>query len=254
MPGPQNPKIASMTTPALASAFAPTGTLRATINIGNAVLAGMAPGATQPHGVSVDIAGELARRLGVPVSFVVCATAAKAVEAVQQGICDITFLAVDPARAVDIDYAAPYVVIEGAYMVKNDSPLTANEQVDKPGHRIAVGKGSAYDLFLTRNIKNATIERFGSSQEVVDSFLAQGLEVAAGVKQQLELDAKRVPGLRLLPGRFMEIRQAIGAPKGRGEEAGAYLLAFIEELKATGFVAEALKRHGIEGAAVAPAA
>jgi polar amino acid transport system substrate-binding protein len=145
------------------------------------------------------------------------------------------------------------VVIEGAYMVKNDSPLTDNDQADKPGHRIAVGKGSAYDLYLTRNIKNATIERFGSSQEVVDGFLVQGLEVAAGVKQQLELDAKRVAGLRLLPGRFMEIRQAIGAPKGRGEEAGVYLLAFIEELKATGFVAEALKRHGIEGAAVAPA-
>ncbi len=238
---------------ALARAFAPTGTLRATINIGNAVLAGMAPGAAQPHGVSVDIATELARRLGVPVSFVVCATAAKAVEAVQQGICDITFLAVDPARAVDIDYAAPYVVIEGAYMVKNDSPLTDNTQADKPGHRIAVGKGSAYDLFLTRNIKNATIERFGSSQEVVDGFLARGLEIAAGVKQQLELDARRVPGLRLLPGRFMEIRQAFGTPKGRGAEAGAYLLAFIEELKAGGFVADALQRHGIEGAAVAPA-
>ena len=214
-----------MPPPALVSAFAPTGTLRATINIGNAVLAGMAPGATQPHGVSVDIASELARRLGVPVSFVVCSTAAKAVEAVQQGICDITFLAVDPARAVDIDYAAPYVVIEGAYMVKNDSPLTDNDQADKAGHRIAVGKGSAYDLFLTRNIKNATIVRFGSSQEVVDGFLAQGLEVAAGVKQQLELDARRVPGLRLLPGRFMEIRQAIGAPKGRGEEAGAWVTA-----------------------------
>jgi polar amino acid transport system substrate-binding protein len=242
-----------MTSPALVSAFAPTGTLRATINIGNAVLAGMAPGATQPHGVSVDIATELARRLGVPVSFVVCSTAAKAVEAVQQGICDITFLAVDPARAVDIDYAAPYVVIEGAYMVKDDSPLKDNAEVDAAGHRIAVGKGSAYDLFLTRAIKEGTLVRFASSQEVVDGFLAQGLEVAAGVKQQLELDAKRVPGLRLLPGRFMEIRQAIGAPKGRGDEAAAYLLAYIEELKATGFVADALKRHGIEGAAVAPA-
>jgi polar amino acid transport system substrate-binding protein len=242
-----------MTTPALVSAFAPTGTLRATINIGNAVLAGMAQGATQPHGVSVDIATELARRLGVPVSFVVCSTAAKAVEAVQQGICDITFLAVDPARAVDIDYAAPYVVIEGAYMVKNDSPLKDNADVDAAGHRIAVGKGSAYDLFLTRAIKAGTLVRFASSQEVVDGFLAQGLEVAAGVKQQLELDARRVPGLRLLPGRFMEIRQAIGAPKGRGDAAAAYLLAYIEELKATGFVADALKRHGIEGAAVAPA-
>lgn len=241
-----------MTTPAVVYALAPQGKLRATINIGNPVLAGMAAGASEPHGVSVDIARELAKRLGVPPAFVICATAAKAVEAVKAGACDICFLAVDPARAVDIDYAAPYVLIEGAYMVRNDSPLTDNSQVDEPGIRMAVGNGSAYDLFLTREIKSATLVRFNSSQEVIDGFMSQGLEVAAGVKQQLEADAKRVPGLRLLPGRFMEIRQAIGAPRGR-DAAGAYLLDFIEELKATGFIAAALKRHGIEGAAVAPA-
>lgn len=242
-----------MSSPAILSALAPTGTLRATINIGNPVLAGLAEGAQKPHGVSVDIATELARRLGVTPAFVICATAAKAVEAVKAGQVDICFLAVDPARAVDIDYAAPYVVIEGAYMVRSDSPLKDNAEVDRTGIRISAGKDSAYDLFLTREIKNASIVRFGSSQEVIDSFLSQGLEVAAGVKQQLEMDARRVPGLRMLPGRFMEIRQAIGATRGRGEAAGAYLYAFIEELKASGFVAEALKRHGIEGAAVAPA-
>lgn len=240
-----------MTPSLIISTLAPLGKLRATINIGNPVLAGLAAGATEPHGVSVDIARELARRLGVPAELVICATAAKAVEAVKAGACDITFLAVDPARAVDIDYAAPYVVIAGAYMVKQDSPLTDNAQVDRPANRVAVGKGSAYDLFLTREFKHATLVRFHSSQEVVDGFMAQGLEVAAGVKQQLEADAKRVPGLRLLPGQFMEIRQAIGAPKGRAA-AGEYLLAFIEELKAAGFIAAALKRHGIEGAAVAP--
>ena len=240
-----------MTTNLVSSTLAPQGKLRATINIGNPVLAGMAAGAAEPHGVSVDIARELARRLGVPVEFVICPTAARAVEAVKAGACDLTFLAVDPARAVDIDYAAPYVVIAGAYMVKQDSPLTDNAQVDQPGNRLAVGKGSAYDLFLTREIKHATLVRFNSSQEVVDGFLSQGLEVAGGVKQQLEADAKRVPGLRLLPCQFMQIRQAIGAPKGR-EAAAEYLLAFIEELKATGFVAAALTRHGIEGAAVAP--
>ncbi len=240
-----------MTPSLITSTLAPLGKLRATINIGNPVLAGMAAGAAEPHGVSVDIARELARRLGVPAEFVICATAARAVEAVKAGACDLTFLAVDPARAVDIDYAAPYVVIAGAYMVKQDSALTDNAQVDQPGNRLAVGRGSAYDLFLTREIKHATLVRFNSSQEVVDGFMSQALEVAAGVKQQLEADAKRVPGLRLLPGQFMEIRQAIGAPKGR-EAAGEYLLAFIEELKAAGFVAAALKRHGIEGAAVAP--
>ena len=235
------------------SVLAPLGKLRATINIGNPVLAGMAPGAIEPHGVSVDIARELAQRLGVPAEFVICATASKAVEAVKAGACDLTFLAVDPARAEDIDYAAPYVVIAGAYMVRQDSVLTDNAEVDRTGNRIAVGKGSAYDLYLSREIKHATLVRFNSSQEVVDGFLAQALEVAGGVKQQLEADARRVPGLRLLPGQFMEIRQAIGAPKGRAGAAD-YLLRFIEELKATGFVAAALKRHGIEGAAVAPPA
>jgi polar amino acid transport system substrate-binding protein len=242
-----------MPSPAIVSALCPTGALRATINIGNPVLAGLAEGAQKPHGVSVDIATELARRLGVEPAFVICATAAKAVEAVKAGQADICFLAVDPARAVDIDYAAPYVTIEGAYMVKNDSPLKDNAEVDRAGIRIATGKGSAYDLFLTREIKNATLVRFNSSQEVVDGFLAQGLEVASGVKQQLEADAKRVPGLRMLPGRFMEIRQAIGATRGRGEAAVTYLYEFIEELKASGFVADALERHGIEGAGVAPA-
>ena len=242
-----------MTPSLITSTLAPLGKLRATINIGNPVLAGMAAGAAEPHGVSVDIARELARRLGVPVEFVICATAARAVEAVKAGACDLTFLAVDPARAVDIDYAAPYVVIAGAYMVRHGSTLTDNTEVDRPENRVAVGKGSAYDLFLSREIKHATLVRFNSSQEVVDGFMSQALEVAAGVKQQLEADARRVPGLRLLPGQFMEIRQAIGAPKGRAA-AGEYLLAFIEELKASGFVAAALKRHGIEGAAVAPPA
>ena len=242
-----------MSSPALVSAFAPTGTLRATINIGNAVLAGMAPGATQPHGVSVDIASELARRLGVPVSFVVCSTAAKAVEAVQQGICDITFLAVDPARAVDIDYAAPYVVIEGAYVVRQDSPIRSNAEVDRPGVRVAAGRGSAYDLYLTRELRDAKIVHSTTSQNVVETFLNQNLEVAAGVKQQVEADVRRIPGLRLLDGRFMVINQAMGIPKGR--EAGlAYLRGFVEEMKASGFVRDALARHAIEGAAVAPPA
>ena len=242
-----------MSTDLIVPILAPLGKLRATINIGNPVLAGMAAGAAEPHGVSVDLARELARRLGVPVEFVICATAAKAVEAVKAAACDLCFLAIDPARAVDIDYAGAYVVIAGAYMVRQDSVLTDNAEVDRPGNRIAVGKGSAYDLYLTREIKHATLVRFNSSQEVVDGFVTQALEVAGGVKQQLEADARRVPGLRLLPGQFMEIRQAIGAPMGR-EAAGEYLLAFIEELKATGFVAAALKRHAIEGAAVAPPA
>jgi polar amino acid transport system substrate-binding protein len=118
---------------------------------------------------------------------------------------------------------------------------------------VAVGRGSAYDLFLTRELKTATLVRVPTSPEVVDAFLAQNLEVAAGVKQQLESDASRVGGLRLLPGRFMVIEQAMGVPKGR-TAAQAWLSAYLEEMKVSGFVATALRRHGIEGAAVAPAA
>jgi ABC-type amino acid transport substrate-binding protein len=143
-------------------------------------------------------------------------------------------------------------VIEGAYLVRADSPIRDNAEVDRDGVRVAVGKGSAYDLFLSRELKHAAIERAPTSPEVTSFFLARGLDVAAGVKQQLEADAKRVGGVRLLDGRFMVIQQAMAAPKGR--EAGTkYLRAFVEEMKASGFVAEALARHGIEGASVAAA-
>jgi polar amino acid transport system substrate-binding protein len=145
----------------------------------------------------------------------------------------------------------PYLVIEGSYLVKSDSPIRRNEDVDRDGVRIAVGKGSAYDLYLARNLRQARLVHAPTSPAVTDLFLAQGLEVAAGVKQQLQADAKRLPGLRLLDGRFMVINQAMATPKGR--DAGArYLNEFVETMKSSGFVAQALQHHGIEGAAVAP--
>jgi polar amino acid transport system substrate-binding protein len=152
-----------------------------------------------------------------------------------------------------MEYTAPYVIIEGAYLVRSASPMQRNEEVDRAGTRVVVGRGSAYDLFLTRELKAATLVRAPTSPQVTDVFLAQNLDVAAGVKQQLEADAKRVAGVRLLPGRFMVIQQAMGVPKGR-TGAQAWLSAYIEEMKASGFVAEALQRHRIEGAAVAPRA
>ena len=161
------------------------------------------------------------------------------------------FFAIDPARAATTAYTGPYVQIEGAYLVRNDSPIRANDEVDRDGIRVAVGNKSAYDLYLARNLKKAKIERAPTSPAVVDYFLANKLDVAAGVKQQLEMDAKRLGGLRLLPGRFMVINQAMGM--ARGKEAGAnYLASFIEEMKSGGFVAEALARHRIEGAGIAP--
>ena len=236
---------------ALSQAFAPTGTLRASINLGNPILANK-DASGQPVGVSVDLATELAKRLGVPLSLVVFDAAGKSVEAVTQDKADFGFFAIDPVRGQGIAFTGPYVLIEGSYLVANNSPLTSNDQVDKKGIRIAVGKGSAYDLFLTREIKNAELHRAPTSPTTVDFFVSEKLEVAAGVKQQLEMDAKRLPGLRLLPGRFMVIEQAMGLPKTRSAEAQLYLKQFVEDMKTSGFVAASLARHNIEGAAVAP--
>jgi len=231
--------------------LAPSGKLRAAINFGNPVLASRGP-AGEARGVSVDMAAELARRLGVPLEVVPFDAAGKVVEAGKAGQWDIAFVALDPARAQDIEQSTPYVVIEGAYLVRENSPIRENKDVDRAGNRVVVGPRSAYDLFLQRNLKQAKIVHAPSSPEVVSHFIKNNLEVAAGVKQQLEMDAKKTPGVRLLPGRFMVINQAMASQKGKA--AGArYVRAFVEEMKASGFVAKALERHGIQGAAVAPA-
>ncbi len=242
---------ASAPSAAAVSELSSTGKLRAAINFGNPILATRGPGG-EPRGVSVDLAREAARRLGVPLELVLFNSAGTVVEAVKAKSVDLAFVAIDPVRGADMDYTAPYVVIEGAYAVRNASALQRNEEVDRSGTRIAVGRGSAYDLFLTREIKQASLVRVPTSPEVVNSFLAQNLEVAAGVKQQLEADARRLGGVRLLPGRFMVINQAMAMPRDRRPQAHAYLADFVERMKSRGFVAEALRCHGIEGAQVAP--
>lgn len=238
----------------LQKAFAPTGKLRASINLGNPILTNKHPQTGEPFGVSIDLARAFAKRLGVDIELVVFDAAGKSVEAVRNEQADIGFFAIDPLRGEGIAFTAPYVLIEGAYMVPNASPIRTNEDVDRPGIRVTVGKGSAYDLYLTRELKQAEIVRAPTSPTVVDVFVEQMLEVAAGVKQQLEADQQRFAGYRLLPGRFMVIQQAMGTPKSRGTEAAAYLAKFVEDMKASGFVADALQRHGIQGASVAPAA
>jgi polar amino acid transport system substrate-binding protein len=228
----------------------PTGRIRAAINFGNPVLATReASGA--PRGVSVDLAREAGKRLGLPVELVPFESAGAVVDAIKTRSVDLAFVAIDPVRATDLEYTAPYVIIEGAYLVRNGSPIARNEDVDRAGVRVAVGRASAYDLFLTRQLKAADLVRAPTSPAVVDFFLANDLDVAAGVRQQLEADARRVGGVRLLPGRFMVIEQAMAVPKGR-VAAQAWLSGFVEELKSSGFIAAALKRHGVQGAAVAP--
>jgi polar amino acid transport system substrate-binding protein len=237
----------------LVRAFAPTGALRASINLGNPILAAQDAATGRPKGVSVDLAAAFAARLGVPLQLVVFDTAGKSVDAVTAEQADIGFFAVDPKRGEGIHFTPPYVLIEGCYLVREASPLHTNEEVDRAGHRVVVGRGSAYDLHLSRELRRAQLVHAPSSPAVVDHFVQVGADVAAGVKQQLQVDAARIGGLRLLPGRFMVIRQAMGCPRSRGEAAAAALAAFVEAMKACGFVADALARHGIEGASVAPA-
>lgn len=239
--------------PGLVASFAPQGRLRASINLGNPILANLGLDGL-PFGVSVDLAYELARQLKVELELKVFDSAGKSVEAVTKEEADIGFFAVDPLRGEGISFTAPYVLIEGAYLVRDKSSLRDNAEVDQLGICVGVGKGSAYDLFLTRELKKATIYRAHTSPAVVDTFLERDLEVAAGVKQQLQADALRIPGLRILPGRFMVIQQAMGMPKSRGEVAASALCQFVEEMKASRFVEQALARHHIQGASVASAA
>lgn len=234
------------------TAFTPTGRLRASINLGNPILANRDASSGEPVGVSVDLAREFARRLGVEIELVVLDTAGKSVETVKSEKADIGFFAIDPLRGEGILFTAPYVLIEGSYLVRNDSPLRSNAEVDNTAQRVTVGLGSAYDLYLTRELKHAQIVRAPSSPAVVDTFLAEDADVAAGVRQQLESDAQRLPGLRLLPGRFMVIEQAMGVPKTCGQQVINCLAEFVEAMKRSGFVADALRRHGIQGATVAP--
>ena len=187
-----------MTTAAqpLTHTLAPTGELRVAINVGNPILARRHPQTGAPEGVSIDLATQLAQRLGVPLKLVVFEAASKSVEAVTNNEADVGFFAIDPLRGAAIAFTAPYVLIEGAYLVKQDAPLHSNDEVDRAGHRIVVGQGSAYDLYLSREIKHAQLVRSPTSPEVVSYFLAHGHDVAAGVKPQLEAELPRTRSKR----------------------------------------------------------
>jgi len=226
--------------------LAPTGTLRATINLGNIVLA---QGTSEaPTGVTPELARELAKRLGVPCALKCFNAAGKAFDALKAGQADIVFLAIEPVRAAEVEFTAPYVIIEGVYAVPRDSKLNSPADVDKPGIRIGVNVNSAYDLFLTRSLKHATLMR---SEDGAADFLKSKYKAAGGVKQALQRFIAAHPEVRLIEERFMEIRQAMGTGKGKAAGA-AYLRGFIEEMKQSGFVADALKRSGQGEATVAP--
>ncbi|MFK4088600.1 transporter substrate-binding domain-containing protein [Kribbella sp. NPDC020789] len=206
--------------------LAPTGVLRASINLGNPVLAQGTP--EDPRGVSVEIAREIARRLDVPLELVCFDAARKSFEAMTTGRADICFLAIDPARADVVAFTAPYVVIEGVFAVPVESVLKTVADVDQPGVRIGVKRGSAYDLYLTRTLQHATVVR---GEEGTEVFLAEKLEVAAGIRQPMTAFVAEHPELRLIDERFMQIQQAVGTTKSRQPETVAFLTALVEELK-----------------------
>ncbi|MDQ3273353.1 MAG: transporter substrate-binding domain-containing protein, partial [Pseudomonadota bacterium] len=187
----------------LATEFAPTGKLRASLNMGNPVLAHSHTAAEKPAGVTIDLSREFARELGVEVDFLQFDNAAKSVAALASGEADIGFMAIDPLRAETTHFTPAYVQIEGYYLVPESSPIQTNADVDRAGTRIVMGAGSAYGLYLTRNIRHAELVQVPTSEAVVDAMLKDGLEVASGVKQGLEADARRVGGVRLLGERFM---------------------------------------------------
>jgi polar amino acid transport system substrate-binding protein len=241
----------SMISPRLRSELAPTGKLRVGINYGNPVLATRDPASGDLRGVAVDLARELGHRLGVPVELVGYDAAGKMVEGLQAGAWDVAFLAVDPGREAEISFTAPYMEIEGTYLVPAGSPLRGIGDVDRDGVRIALAAGAAYDLFLTRTLRHAQLVRAPAPGAAFEILVAGKAEALAGVKQTLVANAERLPGSRVLEGRFMAIGQALGMPKGR--DAGArYLREFIEDVKASGLVARAIDKADVHGVTVAP--
>lgn len=231
--------------------LAPGGTLRVAINYGNAVLAQRDERTGTPRGITADLARELARQLGVPVEFVTYDGAGKIVGAGGANEWDVAFMAIDPLRAEQIFFTPPYLIIEGVYLVRAEAPFHRVDEIDREGVRIAVGKGAAYDLFLTRTLKHAELVRAPSTAAVIDLFVDEKLDAAAGIRPPLEATARKHPEWRVIPERFMAIEQAMCTPAGR-EEGGRFLAAFIADMKSSGFVSDALARHGQRDVTIAP--
>ena len=237
----------------LHSDLAPTGRLRVGVNYGNAVLATKDPVTGEPRGVAPDLARELGKRTGLPIEFVAFEAAGKMFEAAKSGDWDVAFLAVDPARAGEVDFTAPYIEIEGTYLVPSGAPYASPGEVDRAGVRVGVSANSAYDLFLRRTLKSAELVHAGSPAEAFELLATGATDVLAGVRQHLAANSKRLPGSRVLDESFMTIGQAMGIVKGRADSV-TYLREFIEDAKASGLVARSLEKSGVTGVSVAPKA
>jgi polar amino acid transport system substrate-binding protein len=238
---------------AVRSDLAPTGKLRVGLNYSNFLLVGKDPVSGNPRGLAVDLAQELGRRVGVPVEFVGYDAPGKLADAAKAGAWDIAFLGAEPARATEIAFTAAYLEIDATYLVPAGSPLRSIADVDREGVRISVSNKSAYELFLSRTLQRAQLIRVDGVDASFERFVADKLEVLAGLRPRLVTDAQKLPGSRVLEGRFTAIQQAIGTPKGR-DPGAQYLREFVEDVKASGLVAKAIERNGVRGVSVAPKA
>jgi polar amino acid transport system substrate-binding protein len=239
--------------PAVRAELAPTGKLRIGINYGNFLLVTAYTAGAEPRGPAPDLARELGRRLGVPVEFVAFDTAGKLADAVKTGAWDAAFLGAEPQRAGEIAFSAAYLEIPATYLVPAGSPIGSIAEVDRAGVRIAVADKSAYELYLTRHIRHATLVRAPGVDASLKVFLSEKLDVLSGLRPRLLMDLAKLPGARLLDGQFTAVQQAIGTPRAR-TTAATFLRGFVEDVKASGLVAEAIARHGVTGVSVAPPA
>ena len=233
------------------SELAPTGVLHVGLNLGNVLLTARNPSGGDPTGVAIDMGREIGRRLGVPVKLVPYDSPGQMAKMVATGAWDVAFLGIEPERAAEIAFSPPYVEIETTYLVRNESPFRSVADVDRPGVRIAVSGKSAYDLYLTRTLQHAHLERGEGIAGSLKIFAAGNADVVAALRPVLVTEAEKLPGTRLLPDAFTSVQQAIGTPRARA--AGAkYLSEFVADTIAEGFVAAAIKKHQIRGLTVAP--
>ncbi len=239
---------------AAVAALAPTGVLRAAINLSNFLLVTGRDDAGDPVGVSPDMARALADRLGVEVELLRYKTPGEVADDGPTGRWDIGNIGAEPKRAEHITFTAAYAEIACTYLVGPESDITSIDEVDRPGRRIASAHRAAYDLWLERNLEHAELVQVGGLDGAFDAFVEQGLDALAGLIPRLTTDVERIPGARILDGQFTAVQQAVGTPRDRDPAGAEYLASFVEAAKASGFVADAIERHGADGLSVAPAA
>ena len=239
---------------AVLDALAPTGTLRAAINLSNFLLVTGKGADGNPEGVSPDMARELARRLGVGLELLRYKTPGDMADAADSGVWDIGNIGAEPARARSIAFSAAYCEIEATYLVPPGSTVTSVEEIDQPGKRIASAARAAYDLWLERNLQHAELVQVSGLDGSFEAFVEQQLDALAGLRPRLITDLERLPGARILDGCFTAVQQAMGTPRGRDDAGFAYLAAFVEDAKASGLVASLIEKHAVQGLTVAPPA